>query len=331
MSDVQTRWDIEQALTRIWRDALDVDVVARDDDFFTLGGDSVAATKVVTAIEETLGRKIPMSALVDNPTIGLLAARIDSQFDDDDSRTLVPVRTSGARPPLFLVHGLMGHVVFAHVLAKFLGDDQPLYAIRARGFDGQPPHRTIDEMASGYLALIRSVQPRGPYFIGGYCSGSFIALEIGRKLLAAGEKIGLMLAIDPLEPARSFTHWRLGLGPMKSGDELAEVFRANLRQRLESEVYGRGGIGEQRLEWAINVAAALDVAVAQHSPAPFPSPITIIASAERAQSIANPANPWRKIAAQEMRLCTIGQRHRELFIEHGEKVAAMIRKAMDAS
>ncbi|HEX3357519.1 MAG TPA: thioesterase domain-containing protein [Tepidisphaeraceae bacterium] len=324
-----SRWEIECGLAQIWRDALDIPSLKRNDDFFTLGGDSVAATKVITAIEEIFNLRLPMSALVENPTVGLLAARINTSVDVDESGLLVPVRTSGDRPPLFLVHGLMGHVVFAHILAKYIGADQPLYAFRAKGFDGQPPHPDVETMAKTYLALIREVQPHGPYYIGGNCSGSVVALEMCRMLRNLGEPVGLMLAIDPLEPAMSFTNWRLRLGPLKPDGEHALAFQANLRHRLQSEIYGHGGIAAQRLDWATQVATALDVAFARHQPAPYTGTITVIASEERAADLVNPKLGWRKIVAGEMRIHVAAKRHITLFLAHGQQIAKLIRLAMD--
>ncbi len=325
-----SRWEIERGLAQIWRDALDIPSLKRNDDFFTLGGDSVAATKVVTAIEQMFDLRLPMSALVENPTVGLLAARINSSVaEEDESGLLVPVRTSGDRPPLFLVHGLMGHVVFAHILGKFIGVDQPLYAIRAQGFDGKPPHRDVETMARTYLAAIREIQPHGPYYIGGNCSGSVVALEMCRMLRNAGESVGLMLAIDPLEPAMSFTNWRLRLGPLKPDGEHAPAFQANLRHRLQSEIYGHGGVAAQRLDWAIQVATALDVAFARHQPAPYTGTITVIASQERVADLVNPKLGWRKIVAGEMRIHIAAKTHVSLFLNHGQQIARLIRLAMD--
>ena len=51
-------------------------------------------------------------------------------------------------------------------------------------------------MAAHYVSEMRAVQPSGPYFIGGFCSASMLALEMARQLEADGQRVGLLAAID---------------------------------------------------------------------------------------------------------------------------------------
>lgn len=332
---IPTRFEIERALSGIWRQVLAVPTCVRTDDFFAAGGDSLAATKLVAAIEAQFGVVLPASVLVDNPTPGHLAGRIETVLRSDESAetlasTLIPIRTEGSRPPLFLVHGLMGTVVFAHVLNQFLGEDQPLYAFRARGFDGQTPVATVHELSTLYLSQIREVQPIGPYFIGGNCSGSFIALEMCRALVTAGESVGMMLAIDPLEPGVSFTRHLLRTAD-NPVDERSPTFRANLRERLEREVFGSGSLGRQRMEWAIDVAVALDIAITNYQPEPYPGPVTLIASRDRAGPIGHPQSVWRRIAGKGTRIHHVPVPHLALFLDKGSVLADLVRKTMDGA
>jgi len=47
-------------------------------------------------------------------------------------------------------------------------------------------------MAADYLQEIRSIQPEGPYLIGGYCFGALVAFEMAQRLLARGDKVALL-------------------------------------------------------------------------------------------------------------------------------------------
>ncbi|MCG8617632.1 MAG: thioesterase domain-containing protein, partial [Desulfobacterales bacterium] len=58
----------------------------------------------------------------------------------------------------------------------------------------------IEGMAEDYLAAIREVHPKGPYYLGGYSFGGWIAYEMVRQLREAGEKINLLAIFGTLAP-----------------------------------------------------------------------------------------------------------------------------------
>jgi thioesterase domain-containing protein len=84
-------------------------------------------------------------------------------------------------------------------LARNLGPDQPFYGLQSRGLDGsRPPLTRVEDMAALYIREIRSVQPHGPYFLGGYCGGGTVAYEVAQQLQALGEPVGLLALFDTL-------------------------------------------------------------------------------------------------------------------------------------
>jgi thioesterase domain-containing protein len=126
--------------------------------------------------------------------VALLADVLRRPDDLAPRGRVVPLRATGERTPVFLVHALGGQVFRYLPLARKLGDDQPVYAIAARGLaDGEQPHETLAEMVTDYLAHIREVRPNGPYVLGGFCIGGNIALELARRLRAMGEDVPLVV------------------------------------------------------------------------------------------------------------------------------------------
>jgi thioesterase domain-containing protein len=100
------------------------------------------------------------------------------------------------------MHPIGGNIFGYYGLARYLGSDQPVYALRARGLDGiQQPHETIEEMVRDYLAEVRQVQPHGPYFLCGHSFGGLVAYEMARQLQTQGEKIALLAIFDSRKPA----------------------------------------------------------------------------------------------------------------------------------
>ena len=127
-----------------------------------------------------------------------LADAITKQDKDQIPSALVKVQPHGSRTPLFFLHGdYSGGGVYCLKLARYLGEEQPFYALQPLGLDGQRLPATIESMAEPYLEILRAVQPHGPYLLGGYCYGGLVAFEMAQRLRARGETVDLIL-IDAL-------------------------------------------------------------------------------------------------------------------------------------
>jgi thioesterase domain-containing protein len=82
-------------------------------------------------------------------------------------------------------------------LSNLIKEDRPVYAIQCRGVDGSPVQdMDIEEMAVTYLEEIRNIQPKGPYYIGGYCFGGYLSLEIAHLLNSENEEVKLLVMIN---------------------------------------------------------------------------------------------------------------------------------------
>jgi len=185
----------ERLLIEIWRSVLGVATVGIHDDWFALGGDSLAAAEMVEQVHAQLGIELPLGALAQGPTVSALAAVIRDD-SADAFRSLVPLRVSGQRVPLFVVHGGSGNVATFPLLAKALPADQPVYALQWAGLDGSRGDRTIEAMAERYLREVRQVQPHGPYRLAGQCVGGLVAREMTRRLLANGQDVDVLVLWD---------------------------------------------------------------------------------------------------------------------------------------
>jgi hypothetical protein len=132
-------------------------------------------------------------ALFQSPTIEQLAEKINGEGWSAQFSSLVPIRPNGTRLPFFWVYGQKSDAI----LPRCLEPDQPIYGLIHQGHDGKEIHTTVEEIASHCLKEIRTVQPEGPYRLGGYCFGAIIALEIAQKLLERGEEVTLLFLVEP--------------------------------------------------------------------------------------------------------------------------------------
>jgi amino acid adenylation domain-containing protein len=201
---VPPRDELEYQLTRIWEKILDTQPIGVNDDFFELGGNSLAAAQVFAKLEKNLGVKLPLATLFQAPTIEQLSNILSKEGWKASWSSLVAIQSRGSKPPLFLVHAAGGNVLMYRELALHLGPDQPLYGLQAQGLDGRQPFITrVEEMASHYIEAIKTVQGKGPYFLGGYCLGGTIALEMAQQLHAKNDKVALLALFETLNWANS--------------------------------------------------------------------------------------------------------------------------------
>jgi FkbH-like protein len=190
------RTELEQKLCELWQKLLHIDRVGIADNFFELGGHSLLAVRLFAEIDKLIGRKFPLVTLFQAPTIQELA-HVMSEAGASSTSLLVPLQPHGSKPPLWLIHGAGGDVLWGYAnLAAHLPADQPLYGIKSRGQVGMEEFTRLEEMAEYYLQEIRAFQPQGPYLLGGYCFGGNVAYEIARQLLAQGEKVSFLALID---------------------------------------------------------------------------------------------------------------------------------------
>ncbi|RKH59280.1 non-ribosomal peptide synthetase, partial [Corallococcus interemptor] len=196
---VAPRDALEMQLARIWEDVLGVRSVGIRSSFFELGGHSLLAVRMLASIRERLGLSLPLSVLFQQPTVEQLA-----QVLRDDSQAWTPLvpleRGEPGHRPLFLVHPGGGNVLAYSELARRLGPSLPVYGLQSRGLDGRPVAESIEEMASLYIEALRTVQPHGPYQLGGWSLGGVIAYEMARRLREAGEAVDLLALIDAHVP-----------------------------------------------------------------------------------------------------------------------------------
>ena len=187
---------LEAELLKIFSATLRRDDIGLNDDFYELGGDSLRAIELFLEFERKLGLIMPSGLSAEAGTVAELAGKIEA---GDTRRCLVPIQPAGKRYPLFFVPGRNGQLVGLLQLAQALGTDQPFYGFQTYvWFDADDPYPVTStaELVRLYVKEIRSVQPTGPYFIGGRSFGGRLACYIAQELKAAGEEVALLVMID---------------------------------------------------------------------------------------------------------------------------------------
>jgi len=194
---VAPKTQTEQKLARIWSSLLSQKKIGIHDDFFEIGGHSMMAVALMTKIEKELNIRLPLASLFDRSTIHMLAELIDNDSDGIEWRSLVPIRPTGKKKPLFLVHGLGLNVLLYTTVINFLDPEQPVYGLQAKGLNGvDEPLDSIEKIAAYYISEIQSVDKEGPYALAGFSLGGRIAYEMARQLYDMGKKVSFLGVVD---------------------------------------------------------------------------------------------------------------------------------------
>lgn len=191
------RSSCEIKLTTILEEILEIENIGIHDNFFELGGDSLAAVSFVAQVEKQFGKSLPLAILFEFGTIEQLAYEIEHGHKSKPWTPLVCIQAKGSKPPFFFIHPRDGNVLGYSDFISHMDKEQPVYGLQAFGvMKGQQAHSDVKVMATLYLQSIRTVQAKGPYFIGGHSFGGIIAFEMVRQLLACGESVGTLIVID---------------------------------------------------------------------------------------------------------------------------------------
>ncbi len=200
--------DTELKLIHIWHRLLDRETIGVSDDFFELGGDSLAALVLTEEIDSIFGVRFQLCDVIDLPTVAKQAQAIVEKKSPADAQFpshVVVGRVTGGQTPLFIVHSAWGFSFLRRTFLEELGQDRPVFSFQAPGFDGRTsPLTSVKEIASLYVRTMRDLQPDGPYNIVALCAGAFIALEMANLIEANRLKIGRLIFIDPPDNAPFF-------------------------------------------------------------------------------------------------------------------------------
>lgn len=192
---------VESQLVKIWESVLSIRTVGVKENFFELGGHSLLVAKLLRRIEQAFGNKLSMAAIFEAPTIAEQASMLRKGSALLRHSAIVPVQPAGSKPPFFCFGFNAGPVFLP--LAKILGVDQPLLGVDPTLLKDSEPSApfSMESIAASLVKQIRDLQPEGPYYLGGFCTGGLIAYETSCQLMALGQRVALLALFEPKIPA----------------------------------------------------------------------------------------------------------------------------------
>jgi len=195
---IAPRSTTEKIIAKIWTRHLAIKQISMDSNFFESGGNSLVAIKVMTDLMKETEIKLPISALFEHYTIEKLAKLITGDKKKIKWNSLVPIKASGSKPPIYLIHGLGLNVLIFEPLRTYMDSEQPIYALQGSGLNGDMEDfpKSIEELARNYISEILDGNTNGPIALAGFSFGGLLAFEMAKQLLAMGKKISMLAIID---------------------------------------------------------------------------------------------------------------------------------------
>ena len=203
LNDEAPETPTEIQLAEIWKKLLGLSFISRDESFFELGGDSINALRMFAEVFRQFGRRMPVSTLIETPSLRGLAAILEQGGSPDPGRPQLQTISEGnTELPLICLHGGDGGVVFYRRAARAISTDRRIFAIESPllSIDGSLPERSVEEIAQSYLEEILKDQPSGPFRLLGYSFGGLLAYEVARLLLDRGKEVAFLGLVDTLNP-----------------------------------------------------------------------------------------------------------------------------------
>ncbi|MCX8131716.1 MAG: amino acid adenylation domain-containing protein [Clostridia bacterium] len=153
---------------------------------------------------------------------------------------LVRLNESVQGQPIFWIHGALGGVEAYKLIAQ--NCKRPFFGIQARGWMTEhPPLHGIQAMAGYYVQIIQSVQPEGPYDLGGFCMGGILAYEITRQLQERGQIVNSIVMLD--SPDNTFQESLAGFNK----NAYKNIIFQTVNMMLLSSILQQTGKTEQKL------------------------------------------------------------------------------------
>lgn len=195
----EPKTNTEKLIASIWLKYLHLDYLDIKNNFFELGGNSLIAIQVMNKLEEETGKILPLSSLFEHSSIEKLALLLDQINNTETWSSLVPIKPTGSKRPVYIVHGAGMEVLIFKELADNLDADQPVFGLQAKAlFNTTSQYHSIGQIADHYVKTIIENNPKGPYALAGYSFGGVIAYEMARTLIALGKEVDMVGLFDTI-------------------------------------------------------------------------------------------------------------------------------------
>lgn len=189
----------QAGLRDIWEDLLDTRELGPEDNFFDVGGSSLTAIRLITAIEKRFSISLPVLAIFKFPVLKDLARQLAEKDNATHFSSISLIHPGEGRAPIFFVAGA-GIKEYTNAYRQANLEGHPFYTVTVFAHKQSRAGEIIPmdawEIARKTVGEILQASPGGPYIIVGYCRYCLVAYEIASQLNAIGKKVSLLVFLD---------------------------------------------------------------------------------------------------------------------------------------
>lgn len=317
------RNELETRLISLWEHVLGVLNVGINDNFFDLGGDSLSAVQIISKANK-LGIKIAPNQLFQHQTISELSnAFIDYEKPQEKYSHLVEIKTTGNKAPLYCLHAGGIHVFTYNRLASYIDFERPIYALQSSPLNEKMKfHKSIEELAKGFVDEICMLQPKGPYHIMAYCYSTAVGLEVANLLHQKNEPVNFIV-VDTIADYYQLFSFSNALRRIANilkalnkefGNTLVRMVKRRFNRHVKSRLIRRQRTqGDLKAEKLKNIYIGI---YKKYNWRTFSGKITLLmTNSWDARMYSETIKSWKRISEKELNLIPIEGRHEELYLE----------------
>ncbi|MGB7665736.1 MAG: thioesterase domain-containing protein [Candidatus Acidiferrales bacterium] len=335
-------------MVQLWEKLFSRQPISCNDNFFSLGGNSLLAVKLLVRVEGAFGKRLSLASLVAAPTIRQFAAFVRANDPVRRIAQATTIQPQGTKPPFFCV----GAGALFHSLVEQMGTDRPFLSLilRKDAIDKLKTPYSLEELAGHLVDAMRERQPNGPYYLGGFCQDGILAYETARQLTLRGQKVAMLFLFETVNPAplpedRVASQWRRTAIRLKyrrdqfrqlGASNFPQFFKlqvASARRRLTPVAWrvshrARKLVGDAKLN---SLERIVHIASRTYKPKPLSSPTLLFRCNEwPIASAGDPYFGWRSLLTGWNKTVEIPGNHAGMFRQEGaEQLAKEMKFYMD--
>ena len=337
---------IELQLIQIWETILGINPISVTDNFFSLGGHSLLAVQLINQIQKQFGCYLPIFSIFQGQTVEQLALILRQEKVSLPWSSLVKLQGGSRKTPIFLVHPGGGTVVCYAALVPYMENTQPIYGLQSSGlhpdiYGEHPVYISVKEMADVYLDAMLSVQPQGPYILGGWSAGGVIAFEIAQILKERGQEVALLALLDSHAPVpstyKSMNYKEALWDFVVNLCDRSDIIEKNLNKDLSEEFlleyievlmqYDNYFGDKKDIKRLVEVYQCNSNALVNYNPKPYLGPVVLLrtemeSTNDSLEQMRDSTLNWSKICSQTITVETIPCSHKTMLSSSNAQIVA---------
>jgi thioesterase domain-containing protein/acyl-CoA synthetase (AMP-forming)/AMP-acid ligase II len=192
-------------ISRLFTELLGIENINIKASFTAMGGDSINAMALVRKIQTQIYLPYCLHDLfsLDPISIEEIAEQLCLLTNTNQSNLCLLNYGQNHTENLFILPALLGegYMSYRH-LGNLLQNklSKNVYALSDPIYTSGQFYADLKHLSAFYIALIKSLQPSGPYYLMGFSFGTILAMDIARSLIENGDEVAELYLLDGFPP-----------------------------------------------------------------------------------------------------------------------------------